>query len=78
MPVDKRYTAEAFKKKLPRRHSRGYIAIPELRIGCGYAGGAEPIDRPVGDRPNMKHPRVSPIKRSQATRTNAAALGSYV
>jgi hypothetical protein len=33
-----KYTAEMFKAKLPRRHSRGYIAIPELRVGCGYAG----------------------------------------
>ncbi|MGC0389153.1 hypothetical protein ABIF91_001507 [Bradyrhizobium sp. USDA 241] len=27
----KKYTSEVFKQKLPRRHSRGYIAIPELR-----------------------------------------------
>jgi hypothetical protein len=36
-----KYTSEWFKKNLPRRHSRGYVAIPELRIGCGYAGGAD-------------------------------------
>ncbi|WP_315782429.1 hypothetical protein [Bradyrhizobium sp. SZCCHNPS1003] len=44
MPIkstERKYTAQVFKQKLPRRHSRGCIAIPELRVGCGYAGGAE-------------------------------------
>ncbi|ARQ95305.1 hypothetical protein [Bradyrhizobium phage BDU-MI-1] len=36
-----KYTADWFKRNLPKRHARGCVAIPELRIGCGYAGGAD-------------------------------------
>jgi hypothetical protein len=35
--AEKKYTSDWFKRNLPRRHSRGNIAIPELRIECGYA-----------------------------------------
>ena len=36
-----KFTAEILKTGRLRRHKRGAVAREELRIGCGYAGGAD-------------------------------------